>query len=94
MHGQAVAWAQNRLSCLGCSASLSPVEGVVTLRILLDRTSLEVFANNGQVSMTSCLVPTEQNTPLELYAKGAAVHVESLTVYKLRSAWDATPMPR
>lgn len=88
MHGQAVTWAQDEISCLGRSARLSPVKGVVTLRILLDRTSLEVFANDGEVSMTSCLLPAKQNTPLELYAKGAEVHVESLTVHKLRSAWD------
>jgi sucrose-6-phosphate hydrolase SacC (GH32 family) len=87
MHGHAVTWSQDRLSCLGRSASLSPVGGIVRLRILLDRTSLEVFANDGEVSMTSCLVPAEQNTPLELYAKGAEVHVESLRVHKLRSAW-------
>jgi len=88
MHGQAVTWAQDKkLSCLGRSASLSPVAGVIRLRILLDRTSLEVFANGGQVSMSSCLVPAEQDTPLELYAKGAEVQIESLRVHKLRSAW-------
>lgn len=87
VHGQAVIWSQDRLSCLGRSASLSPVGGIVRLRILLDRTSLEVFANDGEVSMTSCMVPAEQNTPLELYAKGAEVHIESLKVHKLRSAW-------
>ncbi len=66
-----------------------PLDGVVRLRILLDRTSLEVFANDGEISMTSCLVPAEQNTSLELYAKGTEVHIESLAVHKLRSAWDA-----
>ena len=88
MHGQAVTWTQDEISCLGRSASLSPVKGVVTLRILLDRTSLEVFANDGEVSMTSCVLPARPETPLELYAKGAEAHLESLTVHRLRSAWD------
>jgi len=87
MHGKAATWAQGKLSCLGRSAPLSVVKGVVTLRILLDRTSLEVFGNGGEVSMTSSLVPAQQDTALELYAKGAEIHVESLTVHKLRSAW-------
>ncbi len=43
--------------------------------------------------MTSCFVPAEQNTPLELYAKGAEVHIESLAVEKLRSAWDTDESP-
>jgi len=67
---------------------LTAGNAAATLRILLDRTSLEVFANDGEVSMTSCLLPAKQNTPLELYAKGAEVRVESLTVHKLRSTWD------
>jgi len=89
MHGQAITWTQDKLSCLGRSAGVAPVAGVVKLRILLDRTSLEVFANDGQISMTSCIAPSEQNTSLDLYTKGAEVHIESLTVHKLRSAWDA-----
>jgi len=76
MHGQAVTWTQDKLSCLGRTASVSPVAGVIKLRILLDRTSLEVFANGGQISMSSCLVPVEQNTALELYAKGGEVRIE------------------
>ncbi|NQU23227.1 MAG: glycoside hydrolase family 32 protein [Candidatus Nealsonbacteria bacterium] len=88
MHGQTVTWAAGKLSALGRTADVSPVDGVVRLRILLDRTSLEVFANKGQISMSTCFVPAEQNTALEFFAKGAEVHVETLTVHKLRSVWE------
>jgi len=90
MHGQAVTYAKNKLSFFGHSAPVSPVKGVVALRILLDRTSLEIFANGGQVSMSTCFIPPKLETPLDLQAKGAEAHIESLTVHKLRSAWDKT----
>ncbi|HUT09603.1 MAG TPA: GH32 C-terminal domain-containing protein [Thermoguttaceae bacterium] len=64
-----------------------PVKEIDALRVLPDRTSLEVFGNRGEVSMTSCLAPAEQNTPLELYTEGGEIVVESLTLYRLRPAW-------
>ncbi|MGE5531258.1 MAG: GH32 C-terminal domain-containing protein, partial [Bacteroidota bacterium] len=36
-----------RLSCLGCSAPLEAREGKVKLRAIVDRTSIEIFANDG-----------------------------------------------
>ena len=87
MHGQSVTWTEDGISCLDRSAPLEPIDGVVKLRILLDRTSLEVFGNDGQVSMSSCFVPAEQETTLEFYCKGPELRIETVTVRKLRSIW-------
>jgi sucrose-6-phosphate hydrolase SacC (GH32 family) len=75
------------LYCLGKSAPLEPEGGRLRFQILVDRTSLEVFANQGRVSMTSCFLPRQKNRGLELYASGGAAKVTSLTVHELRSAW-------
>ena len=93
LYGEAVTYAGATISCLGKSAPLSPVDGSITLRILADRTSLEVFANHGEVSMTSCFLPKTTETQLELYANGGEVRVSSLQVRNLRSAWERTPSP-
>jgi sucrose-6-phosphate hydrolase SacC (GH32 family) len=61
----------------------------ITLQILVDRTSLEVFGNNGKVSMTSCFLPDPKNQSLEIYAVGAPAKIISLKVYPLHSAWDS-----
>ena len=87
LHDRAITYAAGKVSCLGRSAPLSPVDGTVTLRILVDRTSLEVFGNNGEISLTSCFLPKNLETKLELYAMGANAHIKSLKVRKLRSAW-------
>ncbi len=76
-----------KLTCLGRTADLSPVDGRIKLRLLVDRTSIEVFANDGKVCMTSCFLPTAERSGLSLEARGGPARVLSLRVYKLRSAW-------
>ncbi len=76
-----------RISALGKSADAILVDGNIKLRILVDRTSLEIFANDGEVSMSSCFLPANEETGLELFAKGGDLHVMSLKVRKLKSIW-------
>jgi len=80
--------AKDQISCLGQSTEMAPVSNRITLQILVDRTSLEVFGNDGKVSMTSCYLPDPKNQSLELYAMGGAAKIISLKVYPLHSAWD------
>ncbi len=76
------------LSSLDRQVSLTPEPiGRIKLRLLLDRTSLEVFGNGGQVSLTSCFLPKPGDTGLSVYAEGGAVTLVSLTAHPLRSAW-------
>ena len=77
-----------RISALGKSADAEVANGNIKLRILVDRTSLEVFTNDGEVSMSSCFLPADKNTGLELFAKGGDLHVMNLKVRKLRSIWE------
>jgi sucrose-6-phosphate hydrolase SacC (GH32 family) len=72
---------------LGRSGPLEPVANRIKLQVLLDRSSIEVFGNDGRLSMTSCFLPRVGNKALELSAKGGQVKVLSLKVYPLRSAW-------
>jgi len=100
LHEIAVVYAAGKVSCIrytadafpanfDCTADTSPVNGSVKLRILVDRTSLEVFANDGAVSMTSNFRPKEQSTGLDLYADNGDIVIRSLRVAKLGSAWNA-----
>jgi fructan beta-fructosidase len=77
------------LTCLGCTAPLAPVaaRGQIKLRILLDRTTIEVFGNDGAVVMSSCFVPEPGNRALEICAAGGAARLLTLEVCELRSAW-------
>ncbi len=79
--------ADKQLSCLEKAAHLEPLQNKIKLQILVDRTSIEVFGNEGRVSMSSCFVPDQENTRLGIYASGGEAAVVSMGVYELRSAW-------
>jgi fructan beta-fructosidase len=79
--------AEKRLTALGRTATLEPIQGRIRLRILVDRTSVEVFANDGRISMATCFVPTPENRRLTLNAHGGTAKAVSLDVWAMKSAW-------
>jgi len=79
------------LSCLGKGAKVDAPNDRIRLRMLVDRTSIEVFANNGKVSMSSCFLPGPTASGLELFAEGGSPSVLSMTVYELKSIWPKQP---
>ncbi len=78
---------QKTLTCLGKEAPMEAENGKINLRILVDRTSLEVFANDGKVVMTSCFLSSPDNTGLELFSDAGNPKILSMTVNELKSAW-------
>ncbi len=76
------------LSCFGRSVELRAPGGRITLQLLVDRTSLEIFGNRGELSMSFCYLPAAANQSLALRADGGGVRIVSLTVHELRSAWE------
>jgi sucrose-6-phosphate hydrolase SacC (GH32 family) len=80
--------AEKQLICLGKSARLETLQGRLKLQILVDRTSIEVFGNEGRVSMSSCFLPDVENRSLSIYASGGDAHLISLKVYELHSIWS------
>jgi sucrose-6-phosphate hydrolase SacC (GH32 family) len=75
------------LTCLGKSAPLKQINGRIRLHVLVDRTSLEIFANEGRASLTSCFLPDPQDHALSLFAVDGAARVVSLDIHELRSTW-------
>jgi sucrose-6-phosphate hydrolase SacC (GH32 family) len=71
------------------SARLEPNGGRIQLRILVDRTSIETFANNGEVYMPQDALPEDGQASgtLELFAEGGAAKMKSLAVRELESIW-------
>ena len=75
------------LTALGRTAPLKLDGHRLTLRLLVDRTSLEVFGNGGEVSMSSCFLPPLDDKTLAVHADGGSAKIVSLTVQPLHSAW-------
>jgi len=79
--------AAGTLTCLDKSASLSPVDGAIRLELLIDRTSIEIFANDGEVYMPMGVIPRATNKSTRILAEGGPVKIESLEIHHVRSAW-------
>jgi len=58
---------------------------IKTVEILVDRTSIEVFVNHGEISATRFVLPHENG--LSMKAEGGSVNIQSLTVCPLKPAW-------
>jgi fructan beta-fructosidase len=72
---------------LGDSKARVPLsDGKLMLRILVDRTSIEVFANEGVASISNCFLSKAADPPYRLSGNGAII--ESLTAWPLNSAWE------
>jgi sucrose-6-phosphate hydrolase SacC (GH32 family) len=73
----------------GTEVKLPASDGRIKLRMLVDRTSIEWFLNDGQESHAFCYLPAVGSKPLELCAKGGEARIVTLMVYELRSAWPS-----
>jgi fructan beta-fructosidase len=77
---------KKELNLLGKTAPLAPIDGKIRLRVLIDRSSIEVFANDGIVTMSSCFIPSRDSDkpPLAISGPGATALID---VWELKSCW-------
>lgn len=75
------------LSVLGTTVPLVPIDDKISLEILVDRTSVEIFANEGQTVISNCFTPAKGAEGLILFTNGGELEVEKMDIYKMESAW-------
>lgn len=61
--------------------------GRLRLRVYVDRSSIEVFVNDGEQVMTSRVYPSRLAGSLRFTSKGGSVSLESLSVWTLEAIW-------
>ena len=83
--------AKQELICHDRRNRLSPLNGKVRLQLLIDRTSLEIFGNDGLLYMPMAGKFAPDNHSLALTATGDAVRFDSLEVDELKSIWPQQP---
>ena len=88
VRGQRIVYdvAKQTLSAIG-EAPLTITDGHLKLRVLVDRTSIETFANGGRVSLTSCVLPTASERGVSIFADGTTAKAHDVKVSELRSIW-------
>ncbi len=70
------------------SARLQPLGGRVDLRIIVDRSVVEVFAGGGKVAITDRVFPRPDSTGLSLFAEDGDARIVRLDAWQLRSSWE------
>jgi len=66
---------------------LSETEKALKLHLFLDRSVLEVFANDGRVCVTRVIDPPAQDSSIELFATGGRARFKSIEAWEMNSIW-------
>lgn len=61
--------------------------GILKLHIFVDTSSIEVFANDGEVVMTNLIFPDPASDRLELWADGDGVTLNMARYFPMKSIW-------
>jgi fructan beta-fructosidase len=77
-----------QLSCGSASARIEPVDGVIQLKILLDRASVEVYGNAGRVYLPLIVFPDAKNRALAVTCSRGAVKASYLRAFELKPIWE------
>lgn len=68
-------------------AELKPKDGKVKLKVYVDWSSVEVFANDGELTMTDLIFPDSSSRGVEWFAEEGSVQLLSLNVHLLKNIW-------
>ncbi|MBR5626157.1 MAG: GH32 C-terminal domain-containing protein, partial [Thermoguttaceae bacterium] len=70
-------------------APAAPIDGKLTVRVLMDRMSMELFVNDGLTQIAQCFVPEDNASypNLEVSSDGSDAVLENLEVWKLQSVY-------
>jgi len=70
------------------TAPLQSQDRFVRLHIYVDQSLVEVFANDGAVSMSAVMFPSADSTRIELFSEGGSARLTDLQAWKLDSVWN------
>jgi fructan beta-fructosidase len=59
----------------------------IKLHVFVDRSSVEVFANDGERVLSERIYPPPGSDDIELYSHGTGAGIVSLTIWELNSTW-------
>jgi len=85
IQGTPLRWADDQLKCGEISIPLAPENHCIHLEILIDRTTVEVFANHGRWYAPLRKIGNETTIPLQLTGSGK---IDSLEIFALRPVWQ------
>ncbi|WP_158265435.1 glycoside hydrolase family 32 protein [Blastopirellula marina] len=86
LRGEKITYREGAFHYGNTTVPAMPIDGVVSLRVLVDRASVELFANQGLAVSTHYAVLEPFNRSLGL-SSSQEVKIRKLVVHRLKSAW-------
>ncbi len=77
-----------QLSCQDRKAPLAPLGGIIKLEVLVDKASVEIFANDGRIYMPMRAIHPSDNTSLGIFSTGGNARIVALNCFEMQSAWE------
>ena len=78
---------KNQLQAFGEETTLTPINGKLKFRILVDRTSVEIFANDGRVAMSGFNPMEFEKPPFRLSVDEGSILIKELELFEMNSIW-------
>ncbi len=69
------------------NAYLKTINDLVKLHIFVDKSIVEIFANNGELVFTSLIFPDERDTGIEFFSDGNESIFENVWFWPMKSIW-------
>jgi fructan beta-fructosidase len=89
IHGALVTYdaAKKEISCLGKKASLTPINGKIRLRLLIDRASIDIFGNDGALYMPMGFTALQDDRTGSISSHNGDATLVDLKQWALKSSW-------
>ena len=68
-------------------APLKAEDGSIRLRCIVDRTSMEIYANGGRIYMPCTFRPEDDEKTIAAFARGGEAEITSIKIRELESIW-------
>ena len=75
------------LTVLGSTIPLMPEDNKIKLEIILDRTSLEIYANDGQAVVSNLFEADAKTKDVMLFTTGGELGIIHADAYEMKSIW-------
>ncbi|MGK5508608.1 glycoside hydrolase family 32 protein [Brevibacillus formosus] len=73
-------------------APMRSINDTVKIHLFVDRSSVEVFGNDGIGVITDQVFPLPSSDGLEFYSKGGKVTLKSFELYPIKTIWGKSPV--
>lgn len=87
IRGEPLRYSKGELQFMGSKTQVLTENNKLKLHVLIDRSSVEIYVNRGEVAFTRLFYPDPANKSLSLTATGGKVLIDSMELYRLESIW-------